>query len=329
MGPHTRDYIDPTQIANIWSPSIPPITALPQINHRLALLSHWSPTAISPHSRVLEIGCGQGDMTACLAAAVGPSGRVVAIDPADPSYGSPLTLGQAQGKLSASDVGKQGGVVKFLRADAVGFAAGHAAGERFDAVVLAKSLWYFESRAAVLETLRAAARVGRRVCVAEYALASVDSRGQAHVLAAVAQGALYAAWQQMGWDEAGFLGGSNLRVLLGSEGVKVLAEEAGLRLVSEGIVRSSEDGDLQDGGWDSSMVVTDEGFLNRVEMMEEKTVGEHAWSTVVRSVRDAAVQEVLKLVPDQGEKTLAQRLSIGLKRVRTMDVWVAEFEVVE
>lgn len=55
-----------------------------QIEHRIKLVSFWS---IIPGSRVLEIGCGQGDCTIALADAVGENGHVDAVDPGAPDYG--------------------------------------------------------------------------------------------------------------------------------------------------------------------------------------------------------------------------------------------------
>jgi predicted methyltransferase len=55
-----------------------------QTIHRLALLQHWN---IPTDSKVLELGCGQGDCTTVLANAVGEQGRVVAVDPAESDYG--------------------------------------------------------------------------------------------------------------------------------------------------------------------------------------------------------------------------------------------------
>jgi predicted methyltransferase len=56
-----------------------------QTLHRLVLLQHWN---IHTGSRVLELGCGQGDCTTVLAYAVGEQGRVVAVDPAELDYGA-------------------------------------------------------------------------------------------------------------------------------------------------------------------------------------------------------------------------------------------------
>lgn len=56
-----------------------------QTLHRLIFLQHWN---IPIGSKVLELGCGQGDCTTVLASAVGEQGRVVAVDPADLDYGA-------------------------------------------------------------------------------------------------------------------------------------------------------------------------------------------------------------------------------------------------
>ena len=55
-----------------------------QTLHRLELLQHWN---VSSGSKVLELGCGQGDCTTVLANAVGEQGAVVAVDPAELTYG--------------------------------------------------------------------------------------------------------------------------------------------------------------------------------------------------------------------------------------------------
>jgi ubiquinone/menaquinone biosynthesis C-methylase UbiE len=55
-----------------------------QTLHRLMLVQQWN---ISTGSKVLELGCGQGDCTTVLANAVGEQGSVVGVDPANLSYG--------------------------------------------------------------------------------------------------------------------------------------------------------------------------------------------------------------------------------------------------
>ena len=56
-----------------------------QTLHRLAILQHWR---VFTGSKVLELGCGQGDCTTVLASAVGEQGKVVAVDPAELEYGT-------------------------------------------------------------------------------------------------------------------------------------------------------------------------------------------------------------------------------------------------
>jgi len=57
---------------------------LAAIDHRQQLIRSWG---IPPGSKVVEIGPGQGDFTIALADAVGPTGRVFAVDPAPLDYG--------------------------------------------------------------------------------------------------------------------------------------------------------------------------------------------------------------------------------------------------
>ena len=58
-----------------------------QTRHRLEIVSRFN---IRPGANVLEIGCGQGDCTVVLAAAVGENGHVTAVDPASLDYGTPI-----------------------------------------------------------------------------------------------------------------------------------------------------------------------------------------------------------------------------------------------
>jgi ubiquinone/menaquinone biosynthesis C-methylase UbiE len=55
-----------------------------QTLHRLMLVQQWN---IPTGSKVLELGCGQGDCTTVLANAVGEQGSVVGVDPANLGYG--------------------------------------------------------------------------------------------------------------------------------------------------------------------------------------------------------------------------------------------------
>lgn len=72
---------DPTQ-------STPGLTA--QISHRLQIVSFFN---ITPGSRILELGCGQGDTTIALAHAVGPGGHIGTFPPS-PCGGKKTTTKQ-------------------------------------------------------------------------------------------------------------------------------------------------------------------------------------------------------------------------------------------
>lgn len=58
---------------------------LGQTEHRIDLVRRWN---IQQGDHILELGCGQGDTTAVLAAAVGETGHITAVDPASLDYGA-------------------------------------------------------------------------------------------------------------------------------------------------------------------------------------------------------------------------------------------------
>lgn len=57
----------------------------PQIQARVDLFKTWD---IPSGSKILEIGCGQGDCTLAMAYLVGEQGHITGIDPAPLDYGS-------------------------------------------------------------------------------------------------------------------------------------------------------------------------------------------------------------------------------------------------
>src|SRR5690349_18636600 len=75
-----------------------------QTGVRKQIVDAW---AIQPGAKVLEIGCGQGDLTAVLAHAVGPQGHVTACDLAAPGYGAPISIGQSTQHLQRSALGER------------------------------------------------------------------------------------------------------------------------------------------------------------------------------------------------------------------------------
>jgi SAM-dependent methyltransferase len=76
----------------------------------------WEPAGIVPGARVADVGCGPGAMLPALAAAVGPDGRVTAVD-ADPQ-----AVAAATALVAAAGLGNV--TVRQGRAEATGLEAG-------------------------------------------------------------------------------------------------------------------------------------------------------------------------------------------------------------
>ncbi|KAA1477116.1 putative SAM-dependent methyltransferase [Dentipellis sp. KUC8613] len=257
--------------------------------HRLAILNALH---IAPGSRVLEIGCGQGDCTAALAALVGEGGHVTAVDPGALDYGAPATLGQAQAHISAGPLGPR---ITWVQADPIAFLSSTDETTTWDVAVLVLCTWYFPTADTVRATLAALRARVRRVCVAEWGLASAAGRGQTHVLAALAQAALEAHNPAPE---------SNIRVVVAPAELKRLAGAAGLALLEESVVEPREN--VLDGRWEVGEVVS-EGFGERVQTL----VRDERQRGVIVALRDAVIAGV-------------ERVG-GLKNVRSMDVWCAAF----
>ncbi|KAJ5790230.1 uncharacterized protein N7518_007241 [Penicillium psychrosexuale] len=267
-----------------------------QTIHRLVLLQHWN---IPTDSKVLELGCGQGDCTTVLANAVGEQGRVVAVDPADLDYGAPYSLGQAQGHISQGPLGRRITWVQQTPLDYLSSLSSPPASESkaFHATVLAHCLWYFASPSLILSTLRAIKQHSKRLLLAEWSLVATHPSAQPHVLAALTQAALECR-KPKGSE-------SNVRTVLGPKRLTELALAAGWQLESETLVQGGEG--LLDGQWEVSACLSS-SFEREVE---ELVVDERERAVVIAS-RDAC-EASLKGI--QG----------GRKGVRAMDVWVANF----
>lgn len=149
-----------------------------QTGYRLGLARTWR---IPPGARVLEIGCGQGDMTAVLADAVGPDGTVVGTDVAPPDYGAPVTVGQSAEHLLA---GRYGARISLRYETDV---LTDDVGTGYDVVVLAHCSWYFASADQLTRTLARARALGARLCFAEWDPQPAAVEQLPHLLAVLAQ----------------------------------------------------------------------------------------------------------------------------------------------
>lgn len=209
-----------------------------QVRHRLRLITFWG---IPAGARVLEIGCGQGDTTAALAYAVGPTGFVHGVDAADVDYGSPVTLGQARERLMESEFGDR---IRIdlnvdLLSDTLAFDA------PFDYVVFAHSLWYFRTQAILRRTLARARQWAPILCGAEWDPVPHNLAQVPHMLAALVQ-----------TQCAAFLPSSesNVRTLLARPDLQRIVTDAGWRMAAE---TSLEDAKLHDGYWEVENALSD------------------------------------------------------------------------
>lgn len=200
LGPHrpveiTKDFVNhsdllakaPSLAAGMAAAEHNPDTQLSQTRHRAALVASWH---IAPGSTVLELGCGQGDMTAVLAEAVGPKGRVVAVDVAAPSYGAPVTLGESAARLAAGPLGPR---IDFRFATDVLDPSVDFPESTFDHVVFAHCSWYFTSLGHLRDTLARVRPWARRLWFTEWDLTPTSDDQLAHLLAVLIQGQIEAA----------------------------------------------------------------------------------------------------------------------------------------
>lgn len=296
-----------------WRGKLDSIQAV-QSSHRLDLVYAWltgaDPTApVSASSsdarpdytlllgNVMDLGCGQGDLTGALALLVAAlpdqfqqnettRTRIVGVDPARADYGSPYTLQQAQDKLSESLVFK----------DHLSFALGMTASEAlqlqsFDTVVMAHSLWYFPSAQVLKETFQAIRDAGvKHLLLAEWALTASHPDALPHLLAALLQG-------QSPIDEG------NIRTLVSPEQVKAMASQAGWKVERELTFLPAEK--LQDGRWEIDMA---REAANEAAKLDAKD--DHAVQKMQQSVQ--ATRYALEDACNR----------IG-KKSRSMDVWTA------
>lgn len=199
-----------------------------QTAHRMEIAERFN---LKEGERILEIGCGQGDMTAVLASIVGPSGCVHAVDIASPDYGAPFTLKEAMDHLCASPLGRS--IHVQFETDVLDDAF-HGT---YDAVVLTHSLFYFKSSDQLLEVLEKAARLSNKICVAEWDISPLEPGQMAHSLAILIQ-SIYTQYV----DTEG-----NIQTVFSLEDVVSLLQKAGWGQHSVSKIESPE---LEDGKWE-------------------------------------------------------------------------------
>lgn len=210
-----------------------------QTEHRLKLSEFWG---IKKGSRVLEIGCGQGDTTAVLAYLVGEEGLVHGVDIASPSYGSPITLGDSADYLMRSMLGKQ---IKIdfemdILSPKVDFPE-----NSFDFIVLSHCSWYFKSSVELKELLTKIRRWGKKLCYAEWDSRINTIEQLPHFLAILIQ-AQYECFKEYST--------SNVRTLFTPTDVKDVVEKSGWSIIKEQSISSNA---LQDGKWEVDLTLNE------------------------------------------------------------------------
>lgn len=133
-----------------------------QTDHRLKLIDFWN---IKEGSKVLEIGCGQGDTLVALAFVVGENGFVHGVDIASENYGAPETLGQARQRLMKSEIGNN---IKIdFNFDVMKEECEFLENE-FDYIVLSHCIWYLSDYDELVNILKKIKPWGKQLCLAEW-----------------------------------------------------------------------------------------------------------------------------------------------------------------
>jgi SAM-dependent methyltransferase len=206
-----------------------------QTNHRLKLLQKWR---IEPGQNILEIGCGQGDMTAALAYRVGSNGHITAVDSAPPEYGAPFTLGECMANLKTTPLGNS--IEPYFSTNLLEDNS-MLNGKIFDAVVFSHCSWYFSSISEFTKLLEIIKGHTKKILYAEWDLRIRIPEQTDHFLAAVIQG-IWAALQKLPM--------LNIQTLMGKQDILRIAEELHLVIEADGSIDS---GTMQDGEWETDM----------------------------------------------------------------------------
>ncbi|OKL58997.1 hypothetical protein UA08_05633 [Talaromyces atroroseus] len=234
----------------------------PQLQHRIEILKKWD---LMPGSRILEIGCGQGDCTLVLADLVGEHGHITAIDPAPLDYGAPMTLGEAQSQLKSGPYGNR---ITFHQANLQDFLDSGASEPLYDYAIFVHSVWYLPSVETLQSMLLSLRGRAKQLLLAEYVL---DIRGDIaalpHMIAAISQ----AEFNSRG--EHSFDRNDNIQSIISPEMIRTAAVHAGWEFQREEITEAAEG--LEDGRWEVGRVLSKE-YLERSESCASKRRQEFA-----------------------------------------------------
>ena len=196
-----------------------------QLNHRMSLIESWAPRL---EDHIVEIGCGQGETTVVLAAAVGPSGRVLAVDNSAEGYGRPVTLGESHAYIRSSIIGDR---IEFLLSADLLEPCLDFPEKTFDLAVFSHSAWYMSSPTALYELFARVRPWAKRLGFAEWDIRPRRIRQVPHMLAVLLQAHVQRMCPQT-LD-------ANVRSLILPEDARSLAEKAGWTITQEKVVDTS------------------------------------------------------------------------------------------
>ncbi|KAK8110389.1 SAM-dependent methyltransferase-like protein [Apiospora kogelbergensis] len=264
------------------------------IQHRQQVTKAWG---IPPGSSILEIGCGQGDFTVVLADAVGAAGRVVAVDPAPPDWGTP-DYKTAHAHVLASPIGPR---VTFVQEDPVSYLSGDGIGQPFDFIIFGYCIWFFAHPELLGKMLEKAHRHAKAVLIVEYSLSASIPAQVPHLLTALTDNAL----ESFRGEESD----RNIRCALSPAQIAASAAQAGWALLKEETITPGEK--QVEGRREVRMVVQPRLFRRDLDDVVSRV------DTKVGTMLHAMVKAV---------EASTKLLEGGVDAVRNMDVWVARFE---
>lgn len=198
-----------------------------QLSHRLSIVKAFG---IQHGMQMIEVGCGQGDMTVALADAVGDRGHVLAVDIASPDYGAPITLGEATAAIAESSLGER--VTFKLETDLLDLPD-----TLYDAAVLTHCSWYFRDPQQLLAYLKKLRKIAKLIYIAEWNPLFERMPQRGHFVAASIL-ALYSEFVE---------NDGNVQHVFDSIQIQALLKEAGWEIDEVNVVDAHY---LQDGAWE-------------------------------------------------------------------------------